>query len=106
MSALLDKDERQLSLLSRHTGNTDGFVRKWFEIRRSWLKLQIYIKSQLPRDGEFEQLLREATRQENRLQAREEEKMLQEDEGLQSSAEFKTLLRETEEMEKRIEDLF
>ena len=102
VSALLDRNERQLSLLSRHTGITGGFVRKWFEIRRSWLKIQIYIKSQLPRDGEFEQLLRQATRQENRFQAREEEKMLQEDEGLQSSAEFQALLRETEEMERRI----
>ena len=105
-SALLDKDEMKLTECSRDTGKTTEYIREWFEVRRRWLKIQIFIKSQLPGEREFEQYLKEAerVREEKHRQSIEVEKMMIEDEDPQSIAEFQALLQDTEAMERRVAD--
>ena len=50
LSALLDRDETLLPLCSATTGLAEVIVKEWFEVRRRWLKIQTFIRSQLPRD--------------------------------------------------------
>ena len=104
VSALLDRDQTLLPLCSAVTGLAEVIVKEWFEVRRRWLKIQIFLRSELPADKVLEQLLQQAeeAREERYRESLEEEKMLQEEEDFQSSVEFLKLLEETEDMERRI----
>ena len=105
LSSLLDRDPTLLPLCSATTGLAEVVVKEWFEVRRRWLKIQTFIRSQLPADQILEELLLQAeeAREEKYRELLEDEKMLfEEEDDFQSSLEFLQLLEETEDMEKRI----
>ena len=104
LSALLDRDQTLLPLCSASTGLAQVVLMEWFQVRRRWLKIQTFIRSELPADRVLEELLHQAeeAREDEYRQSLEVEKMLQEEEDFQSSLEFLNLLQETEEMERKI----
>ena len=103
LSPLLDTDQTLLPLCSASIGLAEIIVKEWFAVRRRWLKIQTFIRSELPPDQVLEELLQQAeeARELEYRHSLEDEKMLQEDD-FQSSVEFLNLLQETEDMERRI----